>query len=173
MSEPFPDSIEESGMPSRACGGARFSESRAAPAEGALLFRCARILSITAGSSMQRFDASTMILTCPAQRSQVSVGPPPDRSGGGPIEHPLQPLHSGHRRMAPDGRLVQPVPPRRLTQLVPPASLRRCHPHTKLAVRGENAVRPQAPRWWRALCTGLTPGGGERTRVLLDPYLLP
>ena len=27
-------------------------------------------------SSMQRFDASTMILTCPLQRSQVSMGPP-------------------------------------------------------------------------------------------------
>jgi hypothetical protein len=42
---------------------------------------------------MQRFDASTMILTCPAQRSQVSMGPPPDRSGCGPIKHPFQPLH--------------------------------------------------------------------------------
>jgi hypothetical protein len=39
---------------------------------------------MTAGSSMQ-----AMTLTCPAQRSQVSMGPPPDRSGCGPIEHPL------------------------------------------------------------------------------------
>ena len=77
------ESVEEAGTPSRACGGARFSGSRAVPTEGALPFRWARILSITAGSSMQ-----AMILTCPAHRSQVSVS---IRSG--PIEHPLQPLH--------------------------------------------------------------------------------
>jgi hypothetical protein len=47
----------------------------------------------TLASSMQRFDASTMILTCPAHRSQVSMGPPPDRSGCGSIEHPFEPLH--------------------------------------------------------------------------------
>jgi hypothetical protein len=47
----------------------------------------------TLASSMQRFDASTMILTCPLQRSQVSMGPPPDRSECGPIEHPFEPLH--------------------------------------------------------------------------------
>jgi hypothetical protein len=67
------ESVEEAGAPSRACGGPRFSGSRAVPTEGALPFKCARILSIAAGSSMQRFDASTMILTCPAHRSQVSV----------------------------------------------------------------------------------------------------
>jgi hypothetical protein len=64
---------------SRTCGGALPSGNIANSAEDALPFKCARILSITAGSSMQRFDASTMILTCPAQRSQVSMGPPPDR----------------------------------------------------------------------------------------------
>jgi hypothetical protein len=34
--------------------------------EGALLFKCARILSITVESSMQE-----MICTCPAHRSQI------------------------------------------------------------------------------------------------------
>ena len=52
----------------RACGGARPSGSTTRSAEGALPFRCDRILSITAGSSMQ-----PMILTCPAHRSQVSM----------------------------------------------------------------------------------------------------
>ena len=52
----------------RACGGARPSGNIANSAEGSLPFRCARILSITAGSSMQ-----AMILTCPLQRSQVSI----------------------------------------------------------------------------------------------------
>ena len=73
---------------SRACGGARSSGSITGSVDGSLPFRCARILSITVGSSMQ-----AMILTCPAQRSQVSMGPPSDRSGCGPIEHPFQPLH--------------------------------------------------------------------------------
>jgi hypothetical protein len=39
------------------------------------------------------------------------------------IEHPLQPLHPGHRRMALGGRLVQPVFPGRLTPLASPAPL--------------------------------------------------
>ena len=58
---------------SLACGGPRPSGNIAKSAVGSLPFRCDRIFSITAGSSIQRFDASTMILTCPAQRSQVSI----------------------------------------------------------------------------------------------------
>ena len=93
---------------SRACGGALSSGNIANSAEGSLPFRCARILLMTAGSSMQ-----AMILTYPVQRSQVSM--PPHRSGCGPIKHPLEPLHPGHRLVALRWRLVQPVLPGRLT----------------------------------------------------------
>ena len=61
-------SVEEAGTPSRACDGALPSGNIANSAEGSLPFSCARIISITPGSSMQ-----AMILTCPAQRSQVSI----------------------------------------------------------------------------------------------------
>ena len=53
---------------SRTCGGARSSGNIAGSVEDALPFRWARILSITAGSSIH-----AMILTCPLQRSQVSI----------------------------------------------------------------------------------------------------
>jgi hypothetical protein len=88
----------------------------------------------TLASSMQRFDASTMILTCPAQRSQVSMGPPPDRSECGPIKYTLEPLHPGHRRVALSGRLVQPIIPSGLTLLATPAHPRGSDTHTKLAI---------------------------------------
>jgi hypothetical protein len=63
------------------------------------------------------------------------MGPPPDRSECGPIEHSFEPLHpGGHRRMALSGRLVQPVFPSGLTPLAPPAPPHRYHPHTKFAI---------------------------------------
>jgi hypothetical protein len=37
----------------------------------------------TLAFSIKRFDASTMILTCPAQRAQVSIGPASGRSASG------------------------------------------------------------------------------------------
>jgi hypothetical protein len=51
-------SVEQPGAPSRTCGGALSSGNIANSAEGSLPLKCARILSITAGSSMQ-----AMILT--------------------------------------------------------------------------------------------------------------
>jgi hypothetical protein len=91
MSEPLPDPIEESGAPSRACGGARFSGSRAAPAEGALLFRCARILSITPVVRHSLFNAVV-------RRLEDDLDLPGAPLAGLDVDtkNSLQPLHPGH-----------------------------------------------------------------------------
>ena len=51
-------SVEESGTPGRACGGALSSGSIANSAEGSLPFRCARILSFSPVGRHTLFDAA-------------------------------------------------------------------------------------------------------------------
>lgn len=113
------ESVEKSGAPGRVCGGAQSSGRIVFPVEGALSFRWANIFSITAGSSIQ-----AMILTCPAQRSQVSMS----------MLNTLQTLHPGHRRMARSGRLVQPGLVARLTPLASPTQFGRGDTHSKFTV---------------------------------------
>jgi hypothetical protein len=64
------------------------------------------------------------------------------------VEHPFEPLHPGHRRMALGGRLVQPALPGGLTRLVPPAPLGRSDTHTKFAVGREYPVKARQICAW-------------------------
>jgi hypothetical protein len=98
---------------SRACGGALPSGNIANSAEGSLPFRCARILSISPVVRHSLFNAGNDLDLTTAPLAGLDVN----------VEHPFEPLHPGHRRMALGGRLVQPVLPCRLTPLASPAPL--------------------------------------------------
>ena len=101
----FLDSVEESSL--RRWGTALWKQSR--PGGGRF------ILQMRQNSLNHRriFNASNDLdLTC-APLSGLDVD----------IEHPLESLHPGHRRMALDRRLVQPVFPGSLTRFSPPTPL--------------------------------------------------
>jgi len=66
------------------------------------------------------------------------------------VEHPLEPLHPGHRLVALRRRLVQPIFPGRLTLSAPPTPFGWSYPHTKLAIRSKNPVKAcQICAWLR------------------------
>ena len=133
------ESVEESGTPSRACGGA-LPSGNIANSAGSLPFRCARILSISPVVRHSLFNAGNDLDLPGAPLTGLNIN----------IEHAFEPLHPGHRLVALGWRFIQPALLGRLTPLAAPAPLRRRDTHTKFAIGCEHPMKScQVHSWLR------------------------